>query len=229
MESNPHKDHRSRVRAAYLKSGTEPMADHNVLELLLFYGIPYKDTNKIAHALIEKFGDLNGVLDAPVEELMKTDGIGENTAVLIKLTRDVARRYAVSKNNTSDITVGEKLDALLCSLFSGEGKECTYLIPITSERKVIRTLKLSAGSPDTVNIDNRTLIEAALRQNCTCIILAHSHPNGFAVPSQADVEATANISGLLSQIGIRLSDHIIVSGNDCFSMAKSKKYADIFK
>lgn len=82
-KKNIHKDHRQRVRDSYLKTGIDAMADHNILELLLFYCIPLKDTNPIAHELIEKYHDLNGVLDAPIKELEKINGIGENAAVMI--------------------------------------------------------------------------------------------------------------------------------------------------
>lgn len=205
------------------------MADHNILELLLFYGIPYRDTNDAAHRLTEKFGSLSGVLEAPVEELMQTDGIGENTAVLIKLVRDIAVKYNAEKLNPSGVSAGEELNAVLTAVFSCEPRECMYLVSLTSDGTVIRTVRLSEGTPDTVRLDNRLLAEVALRQNCSSIILAHNHPCGFAVPSQADAAATAEISALLKQLGIHLADHIIVSGKDCFSMASSTKYADIFR
>lgn len=229
-EKNLHKDHRKRVRLRYLNDGIGSMADHNIIELLLFYGIPYKDTNDIAHDLIERFGDLNGVLDSSVEELMRVNGIGETTATLIHLTRDIALKYAENKKQESTLCVTEKhFEDFLRMKYAGETREIMYMLFINAHGRIVKCVKVCEGSPNTVTVDNRTVVEAALRQDATDIVLAHNHPNGFAVPSVADVRSTASVIPLLRTIGVNLLDHIIVAGDDCFSMAESKKYSKIFE
>ncbi|MEG2852596.1 MAG: UPF0758 domain-containing protein, partial [Hydrogenoanaerobacterium sp.] len=95
---NPHAGHRKRLRERFIKNGLDNFEKHNVLELLLFNSVPRQDTNELAHRLMEEFGSLSGVFDAPVEELMKLDGIGENSAVLIKLIPAISKVYLDDKN-----------------------------------------------------------------------------------------------------------------------------------
>ena len=123
-DNNPHKDHRSRLRCRFLSEGLSSIPDHNILELLLFFAIPRKDTNEIAHSLIDKFGSLSGVFDADYNLLINTEGIGENAATLIKLIPSLARAYLMDKEtrypNFSDI---HKLGTFLVNYFIGMTKE----------------------------------------------------------------------------------------------------------
>lgn len=229
-KKNIHKDHRQRVRSRYLSEGIGSMADHNIIELLLFFGIPYKDTNAIAHELIEVFGDLNGVLDAPVGELTKIDGIGENTATLIRLTRDVAMKYAERKTfDKITVNEGQRINDFLSLKYAGETREFIYMLSVDSYGKLQRCVRVCEGTPDSTTVDNRTIVETAIRFDTKNVILAHNHPNGFAVPSVADVKATEQLIPVLDAIGINLADHIIVSPDDAFSMARSKKYGYLFR
>lgn len=226
---NLHKDHRQRVRARYLQDGVQSMPDHNILELLLFFGIPYKDTNNIAHELIEQFGSLNGVFDASVAELHRVDGIGENTAVLISLIKDIITIYNSrdSKMN-SDTSEQDAIEEYIRRKYAGETRECVYMLSVDSSGKIQRCVKICEGSPDSAFLTARMVVETAVNFNSQNVILAHNHPNGFAVPSMADVTATTEFCKILSSIGINLADHIIVSGDDQFSMAKSSKYKSLF-
>ena len=228
-KKNIHKDHRQRVRSRYLAEGTGSMADHNIVELLLFYGVPYKDTNDMAHELVERFGDLNGVLDAPVEELMKVNGIGENAAALIHLTRDIAMKYN-ERRVEEKVTLGteERFTEFLNLKYAGETREIVYMLFIDAHGKISRCVKVCEGSPESVSVDNRRIVEAAVRNDACDIVLAHNHPNGFAVPSTADIRATKDVIPLLKAIGVTLVDHVIVADGDCFSMAKSSKYRSLF-
>ena len=228
-KKNLHKDHRQRVRARYLAEGAGAMAEHNIMELLLFYGVPYKDTNDMAHELIERFGNLNGVLDAPVEELMKVNGIGENAATLIHLTRDIALAYGDrNRQDKIPLVTEERFSDFVAMKYAGETREIVYMIFINAHGKILKCVKVCDGSPESVTVDNRTLMEAAIRQDAGDVILVHNHPNGFAVPSSADIAATKNVIPLLKAIKVNLIDHIIYADGDCFSMAKSKKYAELF-
>lgn len=228
--TNLHKNHRQRIRDRYFADGIKSMADHNIIEFLLFFGIPYKDTNDIAHELTERFGDLNGVLDAPVEELMKVNGIGDNAAALIHLVYDISVTYNERKKlNKPFIATEDRFTSFLTMKYAGETREIVYMLFIDCHGRISRCVKVCDGSPESVTVDNRTIVEAAVRNDANEIILAHNHPNGFAVPSTADVRATMDVIPLLKAINVHLIDHIIVAEDDCFSMAKSKKYAELFK
>lgn len=227
--NNLHKNHRQRVRDRYFADGIKSMADHNIIEFLLFFGIPYKDTNDIAHELTERFGDLNGVLDASVEELMKVNGIGENAATLIHLTHDIAVKYNERKKQEKPfIATEDRFKSFLTMKYAGETREIVYMLFIDCHGRISRCVKVCDGSPESVTVDNRTIVEAAVRNDASEIIIAHNHPNGFAVPSTADIRATMDVIPLLKAINVHLIDHIIVADDDCFSMAKSKKYAELF-
>ena len=229
-KKNIHKDHRQRVRARYMKDGIQSMADHNIVEFLLFFGVPYKDTNDMAHELVDKFGNLQGVLDAPVEELMKINGIGENAAALIKLTHDICVKYNESKQNGKlTMATDNRFMDFLSMKYVGESREIVYLLCVDARGRLLQCAKVCEGSPDSATVDNRTIVETAIRFNANDVILAHNHPNGFAVPSVADVKATESLVPLLRALKINLTDHIIVAGDGCYSMAVSKKYGSIFE
>lgn len=230
-KKNLHKDHRQRVRSRYLADGIKTMEEHNILELLLFYGIPYKDTNNIAHELIERFGDLNGVLDSSVEELMQVDGIGENAAALIHLTRDIALRYNESCNKSTYVflNTNDRIAECLRLKYAGESREIVYVVSLDAHGNIGRCVKVCEGTLDSVNVDNRQIIEAVVRQKYSDIVLAHNHPNGFAVPSMTDVVATEKLIPLLKAIGVNLIDHMIFADSEYYSMAQSKKYKKLFE
>ena len=105
---NIHDGHRERMKKRFQEHGLENFDDHSVLELLLFYVLPRADVNPIAHALMNKFGALAAVFDAPVDELVKVPGIGMNTAVCIKLIPQISRRYLVSRSSFDDILDASK-------------------------------------------------------------------------------------------------------------------------
>lgn len=227
-KKNIHKDHRQRVKESYMKTGIDAMPDHNILELLLFYGIPYKDTNPIAHDLIEKYHDLNGVLDAPVKELQKINGIGENAAVMIKLIRDICSKYHDNAVNSKiNLASSERLYDFIRMKYLGETREIVYMLSLDAHGRLKHCIKVADGTPSTVVSDNRSLIELALRFDVTNAVIAHNHPNGFASPSQADIGATETIAKLFSAVNINLVDHVIVAEDEIFSFAMSKKYSSL--
>lgn len=224
--NNIHKDHRKRVRDTYLKSGIDSMPDHNILEMLLFYGIARKDTNPIAHELIEKFHDLNGVLDAPVKELTKIKGISESTALLIRLVHDIGLKYrSEAPNSKVSLASGERLYDFIKMKYIGEPKEIVYLISLDSHGRLKHCIKVADGTPTSVVSDSRQLVELALRFDVANAVLAHNHPNGFAAPSQADLSATEKIAKLFEAVDIKFVDHVIVADDDYFSFAASRKYS----
>ena len=217
-----HKDHRQRVRERYLKEGLDGFSEVQVLELLLFYVIPRQDTNPIAHRLIDRFGSLHQVLEAPVEELEKVEGIGPNAALLLSLITAVARVYAVNRTEKQKIlrTI-EDCGEYLKSFFIGRRSEMVYLLCLDAKCKVLGCREIGEGSVNSANVPIRRIVETALGLNATSVVLAHNHPSGIALPSGEDVLTTHRVAAALRTVDIVLVDHIVVADDDYVSMVQS--------
>ncbi|MEF9852500.1 MAG: DNA repair protein RadC [Hydrogenoanaerobacterium sp.] len=219
---NPHAGHRKRLRERFIKNGLDNFEKHNVLELLLFNSVPRQDTNELAHRLMEEFGSLSGVFDAPVEELMKLDGIGENSAVLIKLIPAISKVYLDDKNTIGTLvrSTDESINFLLPK-FIGETTELIYLLCLDNKSKVLGCPLMCRGDISSVNFTPRSVVEAAIKLGATSVILAHNHPRGLALPSKDDINTTNQLITTLTSVNIRFLDHIIVAGDEAVSLADS--------
>jgi len=221
MSDDIHKGHRERVKARYLKHGLDNFDDHIALELLLYYSIPRQDVNRLSHELINKFGSLYGVFDASVEALMSVNGVKESTALLIKLMRDINRRYLISKVSTqSEISLRETSQAgeFFSAYFYEENEEKVYIATLDEQLKLIKCHKLFEGNINTIAISIRKIVETALADRAYAVIMSHNHPRGTALPSYEDREATARVVKALRAVEIRFADHIIVGGGTYYSM-----------
>jgi len=215
-----HEGHRGRLKKRFLEYGLESFEDHSVLELLLFYALPRSDVNPIAHALINKFGSLAAVFDAPLEELARVPGIGVNTAEYIKLIPQVSRRYLMSRASFDDILDStKKAGAYLLPRFYAERDEIVYLVCLDAKCKVLNCKLLFRGSVNSAGVSIRKIVENALVYNSTSVIIAHNHTSGIAVPSEEDKITTRRIQEALRAVDITLSDHIIVADDDFVSLA----------
>lgn len=217
-----HDGHRKRLKARFIKSGLDDFEPHNVLELVLFYGVPRKDTNPIAHRLINRFGSLSAVLDAKPEELMKVDGITENTAVLISMLPAIARKYLEDKVEVVNSVEGfSDVGAYLMPKFVGRTFETVMLASLDNKNRIISCTIVAEGENDKANVSKRKVMEEAMRVGATRVILAHNHPRGFAMPSNEDIFLTEEIYSLLKSVGIDLVDHLIFAEDDFVSLAAS--------
>ncbi len=227
-EKNIHSGHRKRMRESFLKRDFNSLHDHEILEILLFYAHPRNDTNDLAHRLINTFGSLEGVISAPYEELMKIDGVGESAAVLMVLFSRLAVRYVASVGNGEDYLTDDEIIKKIIVRLSNEPKEKIIAVLLDKKKKIINIAEIASGGIDDATFKVRALLEPVIRCGATRIVLAHNHPQGFAVPSMADVDATINIRKALYPIEVSLADHIIVAGKEWYSMKSNKKYSDIF-
>lgn len=227
---NLHENHRARVRETFKRAGSDGMPDHNLLELLLFYSIPRKDTNEIAHRLIAAFGSLSRVFDASYEELMEIDGIGESSALLISMIPSICRRY-IESSNSPKVNLSEPEEAMnyIIRKYYGSNKvESFYMLCLDAVGNLINCCKLGEGTSGSVIVDKRKVLETALRNKADKVIFAHNHPNGIAAPSKDDINMTSELSSVLFSVGIRLADHIIVAGNEAVSLASVEKFRPLF-
>lgn len=222
MREDMHKGHRLRMKRRFLKTGLDTFKDHNVLELLLFYGVPQKDVNPMAHTLLEQFGTLAGVFDAPAEELVKVPGVGESVAVLLKLIPQVSRRYLISRVEVETILDSAKsAGEYLLPRFYAQRNEVVYMVCLDAKRKVLNCQMLFQGSVNSAHISIRKIVETALIYNSTSVILAHNHTSGIAIPSKEDLRVTTSVRKALEMVGIELADHIICAEDDFVSMMES--------
>lgn len=217
-----HDGHREKVRERFLTGGLESFADHEALELLLFYAIPRRDTNETAHRLLLRYGSLQAVFNAPVEDLQKVEGMGKNAAVLLKLTPEIWKKSKLSGNGREVVLNStDRAGAYLLELFSGEKNEVIYQLCLDRKGKLLACKRLSEGGADNAELNIRRLLENALLSSASAVILSHNHPSGIALPSRADYTTTHRVQDALKTIGVPLVDHIIVADGDFVSMADS--------
>ncbi|MBQ9747444.1 MAG: RadC family protein [Clostridia bacterium] len=216
-----HKNHRERLKNRFLAEGLDGFEPHNVLELLLFYGIPQKDTNELAHTLINRFGSLSAVFDAPYEELITVPGIKEHSATLIKMIPQLSRRYFFDKNvceKTLDST--EKLGEYFVNKYIGATVETVYLLLLDNKYEPIECILIHEGAVNSAAITTRRLVELALFRRASMAVLAHNHPNGLPIPSMEDIYTTKDIARAFELLDIHFMAHILVAGD---------RYADILQ
>ncbi|WP_255575754.1 JAB domain-containing protein [Caproiciproducens faecalis] len=224
-----HSGHRDRIKNRFLKDGLENFEPHAVLELLLFYGIPLKDTNPIGHALLQKFGSLSGVFDAPYEELIKVEGVGKSAATLIKLIPEICRRYQENLDKDKNVIFSyNEAGRHLIHKFIGRSDEVIVLMLLDSKNRMIYCGVVNEGTVTTANIYIKKIVKLAVQYNAVYAILSHNHPSGDCMPSKQDISSTQWVYEALNIVEIKLIDHIIVSGNDYFSIAKSGIMPEIF-
>lgn len=220
-KKNPHAGHRLRLKSRFLTQGLDGFEQHNILELLLFFGIPRIDTNEIAHTLIERFGSLSEVLDAPYEELCKVEGITEHTATLLKLVPQLSRVYLTGQHRSEEsLDSSRKLGEYFVNRFVGHTKECVYLLCLNAALQPLSCDRLSEGSVTSSGFEIKQVVEQALRNQAPRVVLAHNHPYGISVPSNEDILVTKELKMALRILNIELVDHIVVAGEDYYSISE---------
>ena len=209
-----HKDHRQHTKDRFLSEGLDSFEPHNVLELLLFYSIPQKDTNETAHMLINRFGSLSAVFDAPYDDLLTVPGISEHSATLIKLIPAISRRYAMEKNSkVTKLSSIEDIGKYLVARYLGVTEETVLLLLLDNKFGLIDCVKVHEGSVNSSAITMRKLIETALFKRASMVVLAHNHPSGVALPSSDDLFTTQQVKRAFDLVEIGMLAHIIVAGD----------------
>lgn len=216
-----HDGHRQRKKTQFLQQGLESFADHEVLELLLYYAIPRRDTNELAHRLLQRFGTLRGVLQASAEELQQVEGMGENAAVFLTLLPAVAGRLQQETLRDRVLNSVESAGAFFLYLLASERREVLYQVNLDAKGKLLNYRRLSSGTTAMTPVSVREVVENALHADASRVLLGHNHPSGVALPSEEDRQVTLQIQQALSTMDIVLSDHIVVADGDFVSMAAS--------
>lgn len=222
MEKADHSGHRDRLRTKYLQNGIESLAPHEVIELLLFNAVPYRNTNDIAKRLLDRFGSLSAVLDTPIETLIEA-GLTRNQAAFIKLIPDVTRLYMQDRYRDDDRIIDlAELPERIKRIYIGRMRvEHLWILLVDIKMKEVYSGILSKGSFGSSEVSVRRIMTLALNYGAAGVILAHNHPSGLALPSREDFRATERIRDSLHTIGVELLDHYIVADDDCVSLRES--------
>lgn len=225
---NMHKGHRQRMRERFCYDGLEGFAAHEVLELLLFYTRSRGNTNPLAHDLLDNFGSLKGVLEARPEQLMQVKGVGEETATLLSMMVPLFRKYQECLCEEREYIRNRRTAEEYCkALLAGHRTERFCVISLSADMKVLGRRTVGEGSLTEVPAYPRLIVETALNYNAYGVILCHNHPGGRAEPSQEDIAVTQSILTVLSQLNVLLLDHIIVSGNEVYSMTQHGHFSPV--
>ena len=217
-----HDGHRDRMRKRFFENDLEGFASHEALELLLYSAIPRGDVSPLAHALMDRFGSLSGVFSAPAELLAQVDGVGERTAMLLRLVPQIAQKARLGDlERELALNTRERVGDYLLELFSRERNEAVYQICLDGKGKFLACRRLGEGSASAVNLDVRKIVQNAILYCASSVILAHNHPSGVALPSQEDHAATLRVKAALESVDVRLEDHIVVADHDFISFSQS--------
>lgn len=220
---NIHQGHRQRLLSQIYNSGLDNMTEVQILEFVLTFFIPRKDTNELAHILLNEFGCIKNVLDASVEELLHIEGIGERTAKLITLLPKVFFHYRESGYRNKDIFIHNLNEAVefLTDIFDSKIDEEFYILFFSANQKLIKFEKMSTGNQNEVNISCKDIVDKAAKYKPNYILLAHNHPNGYPYPSKEDIATTNKIIKMLYYHQLLIMDHIIIGKSGYYSFSQN--------
>ena len=205
--------HRGRLRSRYLKAGGDGFTDYDIIELVLTYAIPRRDVKPVARELLRRFKDVAGIMDADPKEICEIGGMGDNSALLFRIMRDICVRYLENKVRDIDvISSPEKLINYARMKLAGYSDEVIMVICLNTKNHVI----------DAAVIYPRTIAADALRKKAAGVIIVHNHPSGVTQPSMADREFTRAVFEALKLLDIHLLDHLVVSRSEAFSFKEHR-------
>jgi DNA repair protein RadC len=224
-DDKPHyHGHRQRLRERFVKSGLDGFADYEIVELLLTLAVPRSDVKQPAKALIARFGNIRGILDAPIEELRAVPGVGSVTPVALRIIKAAATLYLQQASEQRDILAEpERLASFWRMRIGALPHEVFEVGYLDSSYRLLRDgiETLEEGTVDRAAVYPRRVIEAALRRSAFGVVLAHNHPNGTVSPTEQDKLLTRAIVLAAEAVSVRVVDHLIVSAQDAFSFRKA--------
>ncbi|MBO5868761.1 MAG: RadC family protein, partial [Oscillospiraceae bacterium] len=176
-----HNEHRQRVKERYEQYGLDSFFEHEVLEMLLFYIIARKDTNPVAHRLIDRFGSLDKVFSAPISELEKVEGVGHSTALYLKTLHDLEKYRAVHRlSNVEIVSSIQECGNYMLPFYKDCKVEKAYILCLDAKGQVLNCREVAEGTMNATNISVRKIAEIALAEGAAAVVLAHNHPTGVA-------------------------------------------------
>lgn len=214
-----HDGHRERMRERFEQFGGNGFTDHELLEMLLYYAYPRRDTNEKAHEILNEFGgSVTRLFNSDTESIINMCGISRNAAVLIGIIGELSRRMSIEKWNKNVVLDKTHISGeYALSYLNNLSVEKLYIVCLNNSMAVIKCVEAAGGNVEAVYLDVRKIIEIAINAKATNIIVMHNHPSGNPRPSYADINFTQTCFKALSIINVDLKDHIIVGGGRYFS------------
>lgn len=222
--------HRQRIKHKYMENKKSFSADYEILELLLTYSIPRVDVKPVAKRLLKECGSLDNVLNLSMDNLKKFEGVGDNTAILINLIKEINLRASKSRNaNVKLFKHQNEVLQYFTNILESESNEVIALVSLDNSNRIINLHYIAEGTASEADASPRKIMASVIADNAVSVIAAHNHPNGSPFPSLADINFTINMRDSLKMIGVRLLDHIIVGCDDTISMQSIPQYASYFE
>jgi len=217
-EKDLYSGHRKRIKERYVSAGIEAFHDYEIVELVLTYAIARRDTKPIAKNLMARFGSLKGIIDAEPTELKTIDGVSDHTASLFKLLKDVSALYLQQKaKEKTQVSCTSELIGFCRTKLGGKREEEFCVIFLDVQNQIISFERMQKGTVNQANVYPRQVLENALREKASAIILVHNHPSGHVRPSEADIRITKTIRESARMLDISVHDHLIIGEDRFFS------------
>lgn len=212
------------MREKFVKQGLDAFHDHEVLEMLLFQSIPYKDTNELAHRLLNQYGSLANILDAGYDSLITVKGISHVTAVNLLFCRQLLERYGRSVAKAVYIDKLSKVIGYAQMLFTESRYERLVAVFVDKTTKVVCTREYTSEHVDKIKVDMKQIITDGMNLHAHGLFLVHCHTSSDTTPSPADIRYTRHIKQLLNSMEMVLMEHLIVNNNGkVFSFLNNKE------
>lgn len=224
-----HKGHRQRMFKKFVENGINCFEDHEQLEMLLFSIYTRCNTNEISHRLISRFGSVEKVFEASIDELKAVKDVGETAAIRISFFGEFFRVLTTKKPKNISLNSSKKIIEYCCSLYTlPTSREIIYALYLDSKLNLISQSEVGRGSTDFANLDARTAVQGAIAADCVNMVLVHNHPSGSSLVSNADINTTREFADLLQKIRLSLTDHIIICGDAGHSLRSMELMKDIW-
>ncbi|MGI5842096.1 MAG: JAB domain-containing protein [Christensenellales bacterium] len=218
QKQNLHAGHRKRMRALVEKTGLESLNEVNALEFALTYVLPRKDTNEIAHELLETFGSFAGVFDAPESEIVKLGYLGKESAKMLVQMKEIFSYYKNNKlKQQKQLKNLQEINAFFFHLLEGAEKENLYIMGLDKNGFIKGLYRLTVGTDKLITLDKHDIANFAYRHKVSKLVLSHNHPNASCSPSKLDDESTSNLIAWFNAVGLEMVDHVIVGKDGTFS------------
>jgi DNA repair protein RadC len=215
--------HRNRLRARLLGVGSDGLADHELLEMVLFLALPRRDTKPVARALISRFGSYAAAISAPLRDLRGVDGVGEAGAAALKTVQAAALRLVRAEVIDQPVLANwDRLMAYLTAVMARERIEQFRILFLDARNRLIADEAQAQGTINHTPVYPREVVKRALDLHATAIILVHNHPSGDPTPSRADIEMTREIKTAAEALGIALHDHVIIGNGRWLSFRQEE-------
>lgn len=204
-------DHRARLRERFMAGGGDPMPDYELLEMILFRAIPRRDVKPLARALIDAFGDLNGVICAAQPRLLEISGVGPTVLCELKLFEAAAHRMVRARVMQQHVISSWDQVLDYChTVMAHRDTEQFRILFLDRKNVLIADEQLAKGTVDHVPVYPREVVKRALELNASALILVHNHPSGDPTPSEEDIDMTRQIDTAAKALGLFVHDHLII-------------------